>query len=136
MIDVRVQSADFDPGLQLARLGESTTTAIIGFVGRAATGDEVEAITIDHHPALARSELARIAEEAQARWPVDAIVLIHRHGRIAPGGNLLFAGVASSAIESAGEACAWLVAETRRRAPFWRKELLVDGTSRWFEPSR
>lgn len=134
MIDVRVQSADFDPGRQLARLGELKKAGVAGFVGRIEVPDDVVAIRIDHHPGLARVELERIAAEADARWPLDGIILIHRHGRIQPCGRALFVGTAATAVEAGLEACAWLVAAVRRRAPFWRKDLLADGSGRWFEP--
>ena len=52
-------------------------------------------------------------------------------GRIAPGGRAFFAGAAAGDADAAGEACAWLVAQIRARAPFWRKEILADGTERW-----
>ena len=131
MIDVRVQSGDFDPGRQLARLGELKKAAVASFVGRLETDNEVRELRIDHHAVLAKAELQRIADEAGQRWPLAGIILIHRHGRIAPGGRALFAGAAAADADAAGEACAWLVAQIRARAPFWRKEILADGTERW-----
>jgi molybdopterin synthase catalytic subunit len=131
MIDIRVQSADFDPGSQLARLGELKKTAVVVFVGQLEAGEEVTGILVDHHAGLARSELQAIAEEGQARWPLAGIILIHRHGRIEPCGRVLFVGVAGSDAAAAGEACSWLLAQVRARAPFWRKDLLADGTERW-----
>lgn len=131
MIDVRVQAADFEPGRQLARLGDLRKAALASFIGRVEAGDEVAEILIDHHASLARAELARIAGEGDARWSLAGIVLIHRHGRLAPGDRALFAAVAASDPTAAQEACAWLVAEMRRCAPFWRKEVLADGSARW-----
>jgi molybdopterin synthase catalytic subunit len=134
MIDVRVQAGDFEPGRQVGRLGDLRRAAVAAFVGRAEAADEVAEILIDHHSALARAELARIAAEAEARWPLAGIVLIHRHGRVEPCGRVLFAGVAASDAEAAASACAWLVKAVRTRAPFWRKDRLADGGERWFRP--
>ena len=67
LIDVRVQAADFDPGRQLARLGELKRTAVASFVGRIEAGDDVTDIRVDHHAALAKAELLRIGAEALAR---------------------------------------------------------------------
>jgi molybdopterin synthase catalytic subunit len=131
MIDIRVQAGDFDPGRQLARLGELKKTAVTGFTGHIETDEDVEHVWIDHHAGLARSELQAIAEEAEARWSLAAIILIHRHGRIAPGERALFVGVAAPDVDQALAACAWLVAQIRTRAPFWRKDVLADGTGRW-----
>ena len=131
MIDVRVQAGDFDPGRQLKRLEELGAGSVASFTAAAAAAQDVEALHIDHYPALARSELGRIAAEAQARWPLAGIILVHRHGRIQPGARLAFAAVASSEAEAALAACAFLAEALRRRAPFWRKELLAAGGERW-----
>ena len=131
MIDVRVQTADFDPGRQLARLGDLKRSAVAGFVGRLETADEITGILIDHHAGLARAELARIAGEADERWPLAGIVLIHRYGRLDPCDRILFAGAASSDVAAAQQACDFLVAQMRERAPFWRKDLRADGSGDW-----
>ena len=133
-VDARVQSADFDPGRQLARLGELRKSAVASFVGRVETGPEVEEVWIDHHAGLARAELLAIGEEASNRWPLAGAILIHRQGRLDPGDRVLFAAAAASSVEAAERACRWMVAQIRTRAPFWRKDKLVDGSARWFEP--
>lgn len=135
VIDVRVQAADFDPGRQLARLGELKKAAAAAFVGRLEAPDDVTGIRVDHHPVLARAELARIAGEAQVRWPLAGIILIHRHGRIEPCGRVLFVGAAASDVDAAGRACTWLVEAILNSAPFWRKDLLADGGGRWWPGS-
>lgn len=135
MIDVRVQAADFDPGRQLGRLAERKPLAIASFTGLAVAAEEVTEIWIDHYPALAKAALARIAEETRERFDAAGILLIHRHGRLAPGDRLLFAAAAAAQVEPAQQACARLVQALRTEAPFWRKELQADGTGRWIEPS-
>ena len=131
VVDARVQAGDFDPGRQLARLGELKKTAVASFIGRVEAGVEVEEIWIDHYAAMARTELLRIGEEAMGRWPLGGAILIHRYGRLRPGDRVLFAAAASSAPEAAEQACAWLVDQARARAPFWRKDILADGNGRW-----
>ena len=131
VIDARVQAGDFDPGRQLARLGELRKAALASFVGRVEAGDEVESVWIDHHAGLARPELLAIAEEALARWPLAGAILIHRQGRLAPGDRVLFAATAASSVDAAEQACAWIVGQIRERAPFWRKDLLADGSAKW-----
>jgi molybdopterin synthase catalytic subunit len=115
MIDVRIQGADFDPGRQLVRLEELGAAAIASFTALADAD-----ILVDHYPALARNELARIASEAEARWPLTGLILLHRFGRLVPGERLAFAAVAAEGIDAAQEACAFLTSALRTRAPFWR----------------
>ena len=135
MIDVRIQSGPFDAGRQLKRFGEYGAAGVASFTGILAAGEEVGAIEIEHYAALAKSELARIAEEAERRWAVLGIILIHRHGRFAPGDQVLFAAVAAADPDTAQEACRFLVDSLRTRPPFWRRELLANGGSRWFQHS-
>ena len=131
MIDVRVQSGDFDAGSQLARLAERGGAAIASLVVQVAAGEEVAAVVLEHYAAMAKAELTRIAEEAGRRWRLAGVILIHRHGRLAPADRILFAGVAASAGPDATEACAFLAEAVSRRAPFWRREILAAGGSRW-----
>jgi molybdopterin synthase catalytic subunit len=131
VIDVRVQAGDFDPGRQLSRLGDLKQAALASFVGLAVADDEVEALYVDHYPAFARAALARIAADAELRWTLGGIILIHRHGRLAPGDRLAFAGVAAADPEDALAAVGFLADSLRREVPFWRKELLAGGAGRW-----
>ena len=131
MIDVRVQAADFDAGRQLARLAELGKAAIASLVLLAEAEEDVTEIVVEHYPAMAKAELGRIAAEAAERWPLAGIILMHRHGRVAPGNQLLLVAIASSDTGAAEEACSYVAAQARERAPFWRKEILAGGSSRW-----
>ena len=131
MIDIRIQSGSFEGGRQLARLTELQPAAVAGLVVYAAAGAGVSAIVLDHYAAMAKLELTRIADEAMGRWPLKGVILIHRHGRLDLGEPLLFAGVAAEESSQATESCAFLAEAVRRRAPFWRREILATGGSRW-----
>ena len=130
-VDARVQAGDFDPGRQLTRLGELRKGAVWSFVGRVEAAADVQEILIDHHAGLARSELLAIGEEAVALWRLAGAILLHRHGRLEAGDRVLFAGVAASSVEDAEQAGRWIVEQIRARAPFWRKDVLTGGGSRW-----
>jgi molybdopterin synthase catalytic subunit len=131
LIDIRIQSGPFEGGRQLARLEELQPAAVAGLVVYAAAGAGVSAIVLDHYAAMAKLELTRIADEAMVRWPLKGTILIHRHGRLDLGEPLLFAGAAAEESGQATEACTFLAEAVRRRAPFWRREILAAGGSRW-----
>jgi molybdopterin synthase catalytic subunit len=134
VIDVRVQAGDFDPGHQLERLRALGRPAIASLLVTAEAGDDVTAVVVEHYANMAKAELARIAAEAAERWPLEGVILIHRHGRFAPGDRLLFVGVAARARGAAFASVEFLAAATRARAPFWRKDLLAGGGGRWTGP--
>lgn len=122
MIDVRIQLADFDPAKQFARLEAQHPRAVASFIALVDPEDG-PGVLIDHYPAMAKAELGRIAEEAAGRWPGAAILILHRHGPIKSGGRVAFIGVGAGDSVAALEACAYLTAELRARAPFWRRNL-------------
>lgn len=130
MHDLRIQAADFDPGRQLRRL-EELGAAAVAAVTVLVDGADLAALEVEHYPALARTELTRIAAEAAARWPLAGIILVHRHGRLEPGGRLAFAAAAAADPASATAACAFLADALRTRAPFWAREIAPDGSARW-----
>ena len=130
MIDVRIQSGDFEPGRQAARLEALAVGSVASVTIGVVADSDVAEIHVVHYPPLARNVLARIAAEAEARFGLAGIILIHRHGTLLPGERIAFVAVAAAQPRVALDACADL-AEALRRAPFWRRETLADGGTRW-----
>lgn len=128
MIDIRIQLADFDPGGLTARLEALHRPAVATFTAIAAVPDEAREFRIDHYPAMAKKELAAIGEEACARWPLAAVIVVHRHGLLKPGARIAFVGVAAEDADAAQEACAHVTGQIRARAPFWRR--VIPGSAR------
>jgi molybdopterin synthase catalytic subunit len=77
---------------------------------------------------MAEAEIGRIAAEAIARWPLQGLTVIHRHGKIAPGENIVLVVAASAHRQAAFEAANFLMDFLKSRAPFWKKEHRLDGT--------
>ena len=128
-ITIRVQADDFDVAAEsaaLAGLGKDVG-AVVTFTGlcRDESG-RLEALELEHYPGMAEAEIARIAEEAAARWPVQGITVIHRHGRIRPGENIVLVVTASVHRHAAFEAASFLMDYLKTRAPFWKKEHGAD----------
>ena len=95
------------------------------------------ALELEHYPGMAEVEAARVAEEARRRWPLAGVTIIHRYGRIAPGGNIVLVLTASAHRQAAFEAAAFLMDFLKTRAPFWKREHRSDGsTGGWVEAKR
>ncbi len=134
---IRVQTEDFDVAQELARVrrGDHGIGGIALFVGvvRAGAGDEtIRAMTLEHYPAMTERELAKIEAEAKARWPLEAVTIIHRYGRLEPGDQIVLVITASSHRQAAFEACEFLVDWLKTKAPFWKLEDTSSG-SHWVE---
>jgi molybdopterin synthase catalytic subunit len=134
---VFVQSEDFDAAAEVARLNriESDIGAVVSFTGICRNEDgRLAALELEHYPGMAEAEIGRIAKEAADRWPVSALTIIHRHGRIAPGENIVLVVAASTHRDAAFEAARFLMDYLKTRAPFWKKEHPAKGgSSGWVE---
>jgi molybdopterin synthase catalytic subunit len=126
-ITVRVQAAAFDAAREAAALSALPGVgAVVTFTGICRDeGGRLAALELEHYPGMAEAEIRRIAGEAAARWPVDAITVIHRHGRIAVGETIVLVATASSHREAAFEAARFVMDFLKTNAPFWKKEHLA-----------
>lgn len=135
---VRVQSDDFDVGAELEALtgGRTDIGAVVTFTGtvRGNTPDHpIASMTLEHYPGMTEAELERVEAEAAARWPLAASLIVHRHGTLAPGDNIVLVITASAHRQAAFEAAAFLMDYLKSRAPFWKKEEGPDGEGRWVD---
>jgi molybdopterin synthase catalytic subunit len=127
---VRVQAEDFDTAAEIARLtrGRHDVGAVVTFTGLCRDEDgRLAALELEHYPAMAEAEIARIASEAMERWPLTGVSVIHRHGRIVPGENIVLVAAASTHRHAAFDAASFLMDYLKSRAPFWKKEHRKDG---------
>lgn len=137
MTSVRIQREDFDAAAEVAALtrGRTDIGAVVTFTGLCrAEGGKLAALELEHYPGMAEDEISRVVIEAQARWPLQGVIAIHRYGKIAPGENIVLVVTASSHRAAAFEAAEFLMDYLKTRAPFWKKEHNADGTSgAWVE---
>ena len=134
---IRVQTQDFDIGAEVAALRGARTDigAIVTFTGtvRDRAGDrQITEMVLEHYPGMTEAELERIEAEAHARWPLQASLVVHRHGTLAPGDNIVLVITASAHRQAAFEAAEFLMDYLKTRAPFWKKEAGPDG-ARWVD---
>lgn len=132
---IRVQQEDFDIGAEVAKLtaGRTDIGAIVTFTGTVRDHDgAVEEMTLEHYPGMTERELSRIEAEAQARWPLQASLVVHRYGRLKPGDNIVLVVTASEHRDAAFDAAKFLMDYLKNSAPFWKRES-GPGGSRWVE---
>lgn len=134
---IRVQREDFDIGAEISALtgGNRAIGGVASFVGlvRDMAGDaEIGALTLEHYPGMTEKALAEIEAEALRRWPIETSLIIHRHGRLAPGDDIVLVVTASAHREAAFEACHFLIDWLKTKAPFWKFEEGEKGTG-WVE---
>jgi molybdopterin synthase catalytic subunit len=133
---IRLQPEDFDAAAETAGLtrGRTDIGAVVAFTGICRdTGEgRLAAMTLEHYPGMAEAEIARHVAEASRRWPLLGVTIIHRYGRLVPGDNIVLVLTASAHREAAFAAADFLMDYLKTRAPFWKSEERVDGTT-WVE---
>ena len=132
---IRVQEDDFDIGAELERLtaaagGAGAVSCFVGLVRDFSGGETVSAMTLAHYPGMTERQLGKIEAEARERWPLDAVLIVHRHGRLEPGDRIVLVATASAHRKAAIDACSFLLDWLKTKAPFWKREETADGT-RW-----
>ena len=134
---IRVQREDFDIGAELEALTRGKTgiggvTSFVGLVRDIAGESRIGAMTLEHYPGMTERQLAEIAAEAERRWPLEALLIIHRYGRLEPGDRIVLVAAASAHRQAAFDACQFLIDWLKTKAPFWKLEETPEG-ARWVE---
>src|SRR5262249_50062333 len=129
---IRVQREDFDVGVELERLAAGNhhiggVASFIGLVRDMGGGERVSALTLEHYPGMTEKRLAEIETEAHRRWPLDAVLMIHRYGRLEPGDRIVLVATASAHPEAALAACHFLIDWLKTEAPVLNSEETPGG---------
>lgn len=129
---ISVQHADFDVGVEYAALtrDEVSAGAVVFFVGRVRDlnlAREVKGLILEHYPGMTEKALADIVEEARQRWQITRWRVIHRIGELTLGNQIVFVGITSPHRQDAFLAAEFVMDFLKTRAPFWKKELTVEG---------
>jgi molybdopterin synthase catalytic subunit len=135
---IRVQTGDFDPGLELERLRQQNNGqagAVVSFTGLVRElndGDQVAEMILEHYSGMTEKALTDIEHQANKCWELTASLIIHRVGPLAPNDRIVFVAAASRHRKQAFLACEFMIDTLKTQAPFWKKETLPGG-SRWVE---
>ena len=129
---VRVQSAPFDMGAETKAFTETAkgAGAVVTFSGLVRDeGGTLSGMEIEHYPGMTEKALASICDEAFKRWSLVDALVIHRHGPLKPGEQIMMVATAARHRADAFQAAEYLMDYLKSRAPFWKKETGSDGTS-------
>ena len=134
---VRIQTADFDAGAEIAALRRANPKigAIASFIGvcrDANDGDAVSKMTLEHYPGMTEKALEKIVAEAKTRWKVIDVLVVHRVGELLPTDQIVLVVVAGAHRGEAFAACEFIMDYLKTQAPFWKKEQTPKG-GRWVE---
>ncbi|KKO49796.1 molybdopterin synthase catalytic subunit [Arsukibacterium sp. MJ3] len=127
---VAVQSDDFCLASEYHELRRNAACgAVVTFSGlvRELNDTALYGMTLEHYPGMTEQALIDIAKQAQQRWPLGAVRIIHRVGTLKPIEQIVFVGIASAHRAAAFAACEFIMDYLKNRAPFWKKEHTANG---------
>ena len=137
MSAVRVQGADFDLGAEIAalRAGDARVGAVVSFVGTVRDMNDVAGVAemaLEHYPGMTERAIAQIVAEAETRWPLYHVLVIHRVGPLLPCEQIVLVACAAAHRGEAFAACEFIIDHLKTEAPFWKKEQTANG-ARWVD---
>ena len=134
---IRVQTADFDLGAEVAllRAADRGIGAVVSFVGTVRDmndGASVAEMELEHYPGMTEKALEDIVASARSRWNIVDALVIHRVGPLKPLDQIVLVAVTSAHRGEAFAACEFIMDYLKTQAPFWKKEVTPDG-ARWVD---
>jgi len=116
----------------VACIGAGGIVTFEGVVRSDSRGKRVTHLFYEAFPEMALPEMEKIGAEARKRWPLQALVLVHRTGKVEVGETSVLIAVASGHRAEAFEACRFIIDSVKTTVPIWKREHYEDGAV-WIE---
>jgi molybdopterin synthase catalytic subunit len=142
-LDLALLSTSLDPlaclaawQRRLAALPGGSPAAEAHFIGRVrgvcSEGRPLEALELEHYPAMAERCLHRLALELATAESAAAVLVRHRVGRLGPGEPIVLVAVAADRRGPAQRCGQALLEGLKHEVPFWKREW-VNGVGTWVQ---
>ena len=124
-----VSEAAFDPGVEVNEFTSKAggAGAVVSFTGLVRGDGSASGMMIEHYPGMTEKAIAAIMEQAGTRWNLIDLLVIHRFGKLAVGEAIMMVATAGIHRNEAFQAADFLMDYLKSRAPFWKKEMGIEG---------
>ena len=134
ILKIDIREENFDSGFETKLLSDNclkigAVVTFLGLVRDVSKNCDLQFMEIEHYPGMSEKVLRDICDKAVARWDLTGISLIHRIGKLYPGENIVLLAIASSHRREAFDASVFIMDFLKSKAPFWKKETTLNGTS-------
>lgn len=126
--NIRIQKNNFVLETEVKNLYLNNVGAVVSFVGlvrEQASHGQVTAIELEYYPAMTQKALENIVEQAEQRWPLLGVTVIHRVGYLTAQEQIVMVAVASQHRHAAFAAAEFIMDYLKTQAPFWKKEYIA-----------
>jgi len=114
----------------VAKVSRPSCGAVVAFIGtvrETSHGERVLYLEYEAYPEMALKEMRRIAEEIRARWPVEAVAITHRVGKLEIGEISVVIALSGAHREGLFQACRYAIDRLKEIVPVWKKEVSEKG---------
>jgi molybdopterin synthase catalytic subunit len=118
--DARIDEQALSKGRKMS----SDMGAAVYFVGVVRGTEEgltILALDYEAFKPMAERQFELLFDQAEKRWPLESVRLVHRLGRVAAGEASLWIEVVAPHRDEAFAACQFIVSEMKRVVPIWKK---------------
>jgi molybdopterin synthase catalytic subunit len=116
-------------------LGAGAVCTFDGVVRGNARGHVIAHLEYEAFEPMVLEQLAKIAAECEAQWPIAALAVLHRVGVVEVGGVAVSIAVLSQRRAASFDACRHVIERLKADVPIWKKEVATDGTEWWGQGS-
>lgn len=137
MNDFTLSHATIDVAAEKRALAHASAGACATFEGWVRDhnqGHRVQYLDYEAYLPLAQDEGTSILAEAIDRFSLRGARAVHRIGHLAVGDLAVWVGTSADHRDAVFAACRFIIDETKRRVPIWKKEHYVDGATGWLHP--
>ena len=126
-ISINVQKDDFDINSEINFIkSKKIIGGIVNFIGvvrdTSEEKEELVSLELEHYPGMTERAILSICQDAQKRWKLNSIRVIHRVGRLLTGDNIVLVITASAHRKAAFKSAEFIMDFLKSRAPIWKKE--------------
>ncbi len=126
----RVSNRPIDLQELVDYVSDAEAGAIGTFIGTTRNNNEgrkVIALDYDGYPEMAEKELRRIGADAQTKWPICRMAIVHRLGPVQITEASVIIAVSAGHRDAAFAACRFAIEEIKKTVPIWKKEVYEGG---------
>jgi len=132
---IKIQKEDFnvEEEINIIKKLHSNVGAVTSFLGYVRDNNNntiVESIKLEVYEKMAYKQFEKIIEEANNKWSLVDILIIHRYGNLQVNDKIVLVASFSSHRKDSFEACNFIMDYLKKDAPFWKNEF-YDKKNEW-----
>ncbi|MDD4127967.1 molybdenum cofactor biosynthesis protein MoaE [Methanomicrobium antiquum] len=127
---IAITKDDIDIAKLISDAKRPQTGGLVVFVGTV-RDDGIEAIDFESFDEAALSDLYNIADEAEKKFSLTSVDIIHRNGLLKVEETILVIVAGAGHRAEAFDGCRYILEEIKRYVPIWKKDIIKDGGEQW-----